>query len=145
MIMLEPNGPGGFYGECGRTWVLGEPPQELLKVWNVAVEAQHMAANLSRPGADPAEILEALNRFLAERGYAPETRLFAHGQGYDLVERPAYRPGESMRLKSNMVLAIHPTAFTDTAYGYCCDDYLVGEQATERLHKTPQEVIVVDC
>lgn len=144
MIMLEPNGPGGFYGECGRTWVLGEPPKELLDVWEVAVAAQHMAASLSRPGADPAAILESLNQFLIERGYPPETRLFAHGQGYDLVERPAYRPGETMTLKANMVLAIHPTAFTDTAYGYCCDNYLVGEHATQRMHKTPQEVIVVE-
>jgi len=144
MIMLEPNGPGGFYGECGRTWVLGEPPKELLKVWAVAVEAQHRTANLSRPGANPVVILDALNQFLNERGYAPETRLFAHGQGYDLVERPAYRPGETMALQANMVLAIHPTAFTDTAYGYCCDNYLVGEKSTQRMHKTAQEVIVVE-
>lgn len=145
MIMIEPNGPGGYYGENGRTWVLGEPPKELLRAWDVAVEAQKLTAKLSRPGASPAAIFEANNEFLASKGFPIETRLYAHGQGYDLVERPVYRPNEHMLLKANMMVAIHPTAFTDTAYGYCCDNYLIGENSTERMHKTPQTVSVIDC
>ena len=40
IIMIEPNGPGGFYGEIGRTWCLGEAPRELLRLWDIAVEGQ---------------------------------------------------------------------------------------------------------
>lgn len=125
--------------------MLGEPPKELLKAWEVAVAAQKYTAKLSRPGASPAAIFEAHNEFMTSKGYPIETRLYAHGQGYDLVERPVYRPGEPMLLKANMVVAIHPTAFTDTAYGYCCDDYLIGKDSTERMHNTPLEVLVIDC
>lgn len=143
MIMLEPNGAGGFYGEVGRTWCLGEPPKELLKVWAIAVEAQKLTASLSKPGASPSDIFKANNDFLVSKGYLPETRLYAHGQGYDLVERPAYLPDEHMLLRAGMFVAIHPTAFTESAYGYCCDNFLITEDGTERMHKTPQEIIVI--
>jgi Xaa-Pro aminopeptidase len=145
MIMIEPNGPGGFYGEIGRTWCLGEAPQELLKLWDIAVEAQEMTAKMVKPGARPADVFNALNKFLAERGQPLENRLFAHGQGYDLVERPAFRPDEDMVLKANMFVALHPTAASATAYAWCCDNFLITEQGGVRLHKTPREIFVINC
>lgn len=144
-IMIEVNGPGGYYGEVGRTWCLGEAPEELLKVWAVALEAQKLAASQLKPGAIPGEIYKKNNEFLVSRGYLPEGRLFAHGQGYDLVERPAFRHEETMLLKAGMNVTVHPIAFTDKAYAFCCDNFLINEQGAELLHKTPQEIIVVKC
>lgn len=144
-IMIEPNGPGGFYGEVARTWVLGEPPKELLHLWEVALEAQKRAAVMSKPGVKPGDIFQAHNEFIVGKGYQAEGRLFAHGQGYDLVERPAYRMEEDMLLQTNMVVAIHPFAATDTAFGFCCDDFLITPSGANRLHKTPQEVLVIPC
>jgi hypothetical protein len=34
----------------------------------------------------------------------PETRLYAHGQGYDMVERPLIRADESMWFEEGMCL-----------------------------------------
>ncbi len=141
-IMIEINGPGGFYGELGRTICLGEPPAELLKLWDVAREAQLRTAALLKPGARPADVFKAHNDFLTSLGYPPEGRIFAHGQGYDLVERPAIRDDETMVLKANMNIAIHPVVQTETSYAFCCDNYLIGENGAERLHKTPLEVFV---
>ena len=42
------------------------------------------------------------NEFLVKNHFLPETRLYAHGQGYDLVERPAIREDEPMRIKPRM-------------------------------------------
>jgi Xaa-Pro aminopeptidase len=143
-IMTEVNGPGGFYGELGRTVSFGEPSQDLLDCWNLAKEAQHRAAAMLKPGANPADILKAHNEFMVQNGQPPEGRLFAHGQGYDLVERPAIRADEPMSLKENMILAVHPIASNDKAYAFCCDNYLVTKDGGILLHKTPQEIIVVD-
>ena len=49
-------------------------------------------------------MLEIYNNKLVSYGLQPETRLFAHGQGYDLVERPAFFKGETMKVKENMFL-----------------------------------------
>ena len=100
---------------------------------------------MAKPGAKPGEILKAHNEFMVGKGYQPEGRLFAHGQGYDLVERPAFVPQEEMLLQTNMVTAIHPFAATETAFGFCCDDFLITERGAERLHRTPQEIFVIAC
>jgi len=114
-------------------------------VWDVALEAQKLAASLTKPGARPGDILRANNDFLVSDGYQPEGRILAHGQGYDLVERPAFREEEDRLLQANMVVALHPIAFTDSAYGFCCDDFLITGRGSERMLKTPQEVFVTVC
>lgn len=144
LIMIEVNGPGGYYGELGRTWCLGEPPRELLRSWDIALEAQKRAAALLKPGAKPGDILNANNDFMVSKGFVGEGRLFGHGQGYDLVERPAFRLDETMTLKAGMLIALHPIASNNQAYAFCCDNYLIKESGSaELLHKTPQEVIVL--
>jgi len=142
-IMIEVNGPGGFYGEIGRTVCIGEAPKPLLKTWRDAVEVQDRNAELIRPGAHPKEIFDAHNRMLATMGYPPEGRIHAHGQGYDLVERPGIRPEETMTIKKDMNVTIHPITLTKDAYAFCCDNFLVTDSGAVRLHKTPREVFVV--
>ncbi|HHV64342.1 MAG TPA: aminopeptidase P family protein [Peptococcaceae bacterium] len=142
--MIEVNGPGGMYGEFGRTWCLGEPNKELLKCWDIALEGAKLIAKLSKPGTKCADILDAYNNFLAEKGLPPEGRLVAHGQGYDLVERPAYRPEEKMVLKEDMNIAIHPTIMDENNYAFCCDNYRIRKDGAELLHKSPQEIIVLE-
>lgn len=142
--MIEVNGPGGMYGELARTWCLGEPNQELLDYWNIALEGQRLIAGLSKPGANCVEILDAYNEYLAEKGFPPEGRLLAHGQGYDLVERPAYRPEEKMLLQAGMNIAIHPIVMNSNNYAFCCDNYIINEDGAELLHKTPQEIIIIE-
>lgn len=143
LLLIEVNGPGGFYAELGRTFCLGDPPKELLNLWEVVREAQRLTVARLAPGAKPADLLKAHNDFMVSRGYAPEGRLFAHGQGYDLVERPALRSDENLPLAANMNITVHPIAFTDKAYAMCCDNYIVGENGAVGIHKTPQEILTV--
>lgn len=144
LIMIEVNGPGGYYGELGRTWCLGEPPKELLRCWDIALEAQKRAAALLKPGTKPGDLLMANNDFMVSKGFTGEGRLFAHGQGYDLIERPALRPDETMLLKAGMLIALHPIASNDQAYAFCCDNFLIKENGSELLHKTPQKILVIE-
>ncbi len=43
---------------------------------------------MMKPGADPAEIFKVVNEHLTAHGFNREERILAHGQGYDMVERP---------------------------------------------------------
>jgi Xaa-Pro aminopeptidase len=142
-VMIEVNGPGGFYGEIARTACIGEAPRQLLKVWDDAVEVQDRDAELTKPGADPPELFALHNELLSGMGYPPEGRLHSHGQGYDLVERPAIRPEETMKVRENMNIVIHPITLTGDAYAFCCDNYLVTGLGAVRLHRTPREIFVV--
>lgn len=143
-ILIEVNGPGGLYTEISRIFSMGPPSQELVDAFSYSLEAQQHSLSLIKPGAHPAEILAANNEFLARQGYKPELRLYAHGQGHDLVERPLFIKDETMLLRENMNVTIHPTAATDSVWAQVCDNYIVGPNGPgECLHKTSKEIIII--
>ena len=143
-VLIEVNGPGGLYTEIGRLFSIGKPLQEWQDAFGVAVEAQEVTLNLLKPGANPKDIWDANNEFLQEKGYLPERRLYAHGQGYDLVERPLIRDDEPMQIKAGMNITVHPCAITENLWATVCDNYLVTEDGvSDCLHKTPKEIIII--
>lgn len=143
-FMMEVNGSGGLYAEIGRIFFIGQPPHELSEAVEAAIEIQTATLKLLRPGADPADIWHAHNRLLAQRKFQPETRAYAHGQGYDLVERPLIRDDESMQLLAGMNIAVHPTIGTERVWAWVCDNYFITETGvSECLHQTPKGIIRV--
>jgi len=143
-VLIEVNGPGGLYTEIGRLFSIGKPLQEWQDAFGVAVEAQEVTLNLLKPGANPKDIWDANNEFLQKKGHRPERRLYAHGQGYDLVERPLIRDDEPMLIKAGMNITVHPCAITENLWATVCDNYLVTEDGvSDCLYKTPKEIIII--
>jgi Xaa-Pro aminopeptidase len=143
-LMIEVNGPGGMYGENGRCFFLGEVPAELYDAHELLKETQRYTVSFLKPGADPKEIWKANNDFLVSKGQPPETRLYSHSQGYDLVERPAIRDDEPMKLKANMNITVHPIIASSRYWLSIWDNWLITETGvSDRLHKTPQEIFSV--
>ena len=143
-LLIENNGPSGFYGHIARIVCLGEIPPELGKQFELAQKAQKVSLDLLKPGTDPMTIWNANNEFLRSHGYPEETRVFAHGQGYDLVERPSLNPGETMNIKANMNISVHPAIVTPRAFALVCENFITSESGKNRcLHKTPQKIFVI--
>ena len=140
-LLIENNGPGGFYTEIARTIVLGKASNELIDGFESMKEAQAHTLRLLKPGASCAEIAESHDEYMRRRGLPPELRLYAHGQGYDLVERPLIRSDETMKIEENMNLAVHPGYETPSIFAVICDNYFIeagGPSAC--LHNTPKQV-----
>lgn len=143
-LLIENSGPGGFYGEIGRTCVLGKASQEMKDEFEFVLEAQEFMRGLLKPGAASKEVFESYNEFMRSHGRPEEKRLHCHGQGYDMVERPLVRGDETMLLARNMVLAAHPAYVTPSSYNWVCDDFLIGEDSiAEKLHKFPQKIFEI--
>jgi Xaa-Pro aminopeptidase len=140
-LLIESNGPGGFYTELGRTLVLGKASQEMKDELEIVKAARAFTLERLVPGASGPDIWDAFNGFMRKQGRPEEKRLHCHGQGYDMVERPLVRHDDKMKLADRMVLACHPTYVTKTAFSWLCDDYLVREgQAAQRLHETAERI-----
>jgi Xaa-Pro aminopeptidase len=142
-ILIEASGPSGLWTHIYRTICIGNVTDEAQKLFEDAKELQTLAAGMLKPGADPMDIIDMANDYLRNRGYPEETRLFAHGQGYDLVEKPSFQLGETMKIKAGMNIGIHPTILTEKASGRICDNYIVTESGAEYLSQTPREIFVV--
>jgi len=140
-LLIENNGPGGYYTEIGRTCVLGRASEEMQEEFAFVVEAQKFTTSLLKPGASCKEIWKTYNQFMREHGRPEERRLHCHSQGYDMVERPLARFDETMDIGKDMVVACHPTYVTERTYSWVCDNFLIGDDdAVERLHRLPQKI-----
>jgi Xaa-Pro aminopeptidase len=140
-LLVENNGPGGFYCELGRTAVLGKATDEMREQQAFVLEAQEFCTRLLKPGAHPAAIWEQYNAFMREHGRSEEKRVHLHGQGYDMVERPLIRFDETMPVAASVYFALHPAFSTERTYSWACDNFLLnGNGAVERLHRSPRNL-----
>ena len=140
-LLIENNGGGGFYTELSRTIVLGKATQGLIDGFEIVKEAQKHTLRKFKPGASCREIALAHDEFMKQNGAPPESRVYAHSQGYDLIERPLVRSDETMNLEKDMNMVVHPAYATGSMFAHICDNYLVTENgASECLHQTPKKV-----
>jgi Xaa-Pro aminopeptidase len=143
-LLIENNGPGGFYTEIARTVVLGKASNELIDGFESMKEAQAHTLRLLKPGASCADIAQSHDDYMRSRNLPPELRLYCHGQGYDLVERPLIRCDETMTVEQHMNLAVHPGYETPSIFAVICDNYLIESGSPgDCLHKTPKQVFEV--
>lgn len=144
-ILVENSAPGGYFTEAARTLVFGKAGRQLRDAVAAATEMQQHIKTLFVPGTPCAEIFAAHNAERKRRGLPPEDRIFAHGQGYNLVERPLVRHDETMTMKEGMNFAIHPTvADGRTVFAIMCDNYVIGAQGPgASLHATPQRIFEI--
>lgn len=144
-ILIEVNGPGGMYAEVARTIVLGKATQKLQDEFAMMKAAQDHTLSLISPGASPADIAAAHDDWMTSLGLPAERRLYAHGQGYDLVERPLIRADETMKLAAGMNLAVHPGYDDATVFAVICDNYLVTESGvSDCLHATEKQIFEIN-
>lgn len=140
-LLIEVNGPGGLYLEIARTMVLGRADDHLLQAFENVKEAQAHTLSLMKPGAAPAAIAAAHDAWMQARGLPPETRLYAHGQGCEMVERPLIRQDETMPLAEGMCLAVHPGYDDGRVFAVICDNYLIGAEGPgDCLHQTEKRI-----
>ena len=143
-LLIEVNGQGGLYAELGRTIVLGRASSELLDGFSAVAEAQNATLRHMRVGVACGAVAAAHDSFMRSIGLPVERRLYSHGQGCDMVERPLIRRDETMSLLSGMCLAVHPGYETPSLFAVICDNYLIGPDGPGKcLHKTEKKVFEV--
>jgi Xaa-Pro aminopeptidase len=142
MLLVEDNGPGGMYTELGRTCVIGKAPQQMKDEFAFTLEARRFTLDLLKPGASCKAIWDEYNAFMKMNGRPPESRLYCHGQGYDLVERPLVRHDEPMKIAKDMNIVVHPTYVHNSIASWVCDNYMIEANGpSERLHQFPVEIV----
>ena len=106
------------------------------------IESRKLTLDLLKPGTPCKDIWDAFNAFMKKNGRPTEARLYCHGQGYDLVERPLVRNDEPWTIEKDMNIVVHPTYIHGGYLNWLCDNYLIGGNGPgDRLHQFPEEVV----
>jgi Xaa-Pro aminopeptidase len=143
-LLIEDSGPGGMYTELGRSCIVGKVPQAMKDEFAIVLEARKFTLDLLKPGASCKDIWDANNEFQAKHGRPLEGRLYCHGQGYELVERPLVRCDEPMAIAKGMNITVHPSYVYGGWLNWVCDNYLIEANGPgPRLHQFPEAIIEV--
>jgi Xaa-Pro aminopeptidase len=143
-LLVEDNGPGGMYTELGRSCVVGKVPQQMKDELEFCKASRKLTLDLLKPGTPCKDIWDAFNDFMTKNGRPLEARLYCHGQGYDLVERPLVRHDEPWTIEKDMNIVVHPTYIHAGYLNWLCDNYLIGGNGPgDRLHRFPEEIVEV--
>ena len=105
-------------------------------------ESRKLTLDLLKPGTPCKDIWEQFNAFMRKNGRPEEARLYCHGQGYDLVERPLIRHDEPWTIEKDMNIVVHPTYAYGGYLNWLCDNYIIGGNGPgDRIHQFKEEVV----
>jgi Xaa-Pro aminopeptidase len=144
-LLVEDSGPGGMFTELGRSCVVGKAPQAMKDELAFCIESRKVTLDLLKPGTPCKEVWDTFNAFMRKNGRPQEARLYCHGQGYDLVERPLVRSDEPWTIEKDMNIVVHPTYVHGGYLNWLCDNYLIGGNGPgPRLHQFPEIIVEID-
>lgn len=133
----------GYHSDMTRTVVLGEPSEELAKVYDIVLRAQEKALKTARAGIS-CKLLDGIARdFISENGYGGA---FGHGLGHsvglEIHEPPAANTRDDTVLQENMIMTVEPGIYLPKKFGVRIEDFVVIKQnSAYNLTNAPKNLI----
>ena len=102
----------GYYGDAAITVAVGSIPPETQRLIQVTEEALNLGIQQMEAGKRLSDISHAIQEHVEKAGFSVVTDFVGHGIGRNLHEDPQIpnfgEPGQGLRLKPGMTLAIEP-------------------------------------
>ena len=134
----------GYQSDITRTFFLGEPPRQILRVFEV-VNAARTAGILAAKAGAPAASVDAAARGIIESAGLGEhfTHRTGHGLGLEVHEPPWLVTGNTQTLAADMVHSVEPGVYLPGRFGVRLEDIVVvGEGGGRRLNQAPLDLRV---
>lgn len=136
---------GGYTSDITRTVVLGQPDDEIRKVFDIVLKAQTAALNTARPGVAMGDVDAAARKVISDSGYGPDYRYFSHrlghGIGLDMHEWDYLVRGNKHLLEPGMTFSDEPGIYIPDRFGVRLEDILYVTEDGAAL-MTPQSTSI---
>jgi Xaa-Pro aminopeptidase len=136
----------GYCSDFGRTAFMGEPPDELKKIYEVAKEAQISAISAMKSGKISAEQLDEVARNIIKKaGYGSFfTHRLGHGIGVTVHEPPFLYKPDNTQLLSGMTVTVEPSIRLPNSYSCRLEDVvMVTKNGGYPLNKFHKEITII--
>ena len=132
----------GYRADVARTYCLGQPTDEMQRVYEVVSEANRAARSVAAPGVTCGEVDHAARQVIEEAGYGDSFfHRTGHALGLDIHEPPQIAPGESRRLEAGMVFTVEPGIYLPNVGAVRLEDnVVVTPQGAETLSLLPHDL-----
>ena len=135
----------GYCSDMTRTVAIGQPDEEMEKVYQTVLEAQKAGINAARAGVPGKEIDAAARRIIEEAGYGEYfNHGFGHSLGIDIHESPNANAREERELPVGAVISAEPGIYIPGKFGVRIEDVLIlKEGGCENITRSPKNLIIL--
>ena len=120
----------GYCSDVTRTFVVGEPSDELRKVHAVVEEAQRVGRLAATVGAPAEEVDRAARAVIDAAGFGEFfIHRLGHGIGRDGHEHPYLVEGNDQALEAGMAFSVEPGIYLPGRFGVRIEDICVLTEA----------------
>lgn len=135
----------GYCSDMTRTVAVGQPTQEMERVYETVLAAQKAGVAAARAGMPGRELDAAARKVIEEAGYGDYfTHSFGHSLGLEIHESPNASPSETRPLPVGTVISAEPGIYLPGRFGVRIEDVLVLEEGGCRdITQSPKNLIVL--
>ena len=135
----------GYCSDMTRTVALGQPTEEMKKVYHTVLEAQLAGIAVAGAGVSGAAIDGAARKVIEAAGYGA---YFGHGLGHslgiDIHEPPNAAPSNLNPMPEGAVISAEPGIYLPGRFGVRIEDVLVLRSGgAEVITRAPKELLVL--
>jgi Xaa-Pro dipeptidase len=136
----------GYRSDITRTFVLGAPTPEMVRMHDAVLAANQAGRLAVRPGTLAQEVDRTARRAITLAGYGEYfIHRTGHGLGLETHEPPYMVEGNLEVLQPGMTFTVEPGVYVPEVGGVRIeDDVVVTEDGSETLTTLPRELVVVE-
>ena len=140
---------GGIYhGYCSdmtRTVAVGQPTDEMRRVYDTVLNAQMAGLKTARAGVPGCEVDRAARAVIEQAGYGEYFgHSLGHSLGLEIHESPNFSPAEQRVMPVGAVVSCEPGIYLPGRFGVRIEDVVIlREDGCENITASPKELIVL--
>jgi Xaa-Pro aminopeptidase len=145
VVVVDIGGPlpEGYNSDSTRTYVVGEPGDEVRDVYAVLQRAQAAAVAAARPGVTAESVDEAARAIIRDAGHGEYfVHRTGHGIGLEVHEEPYIVAGNDLVLEPGMAFSIEPGIYFPGRWGARIEDIVVvTDDGCEPVNRQPHDLL----
>ena len=133
---------GETWSDTCRTFFFGGPSPRQREAYETVLAAQGLAEGLVRAGTVAETVKEAVDAFLASRGYGGKMpHHVGHIVGPKPYMKPAFELGDLSRMEAGSVCTLEPGLYFEGDFGVRVEnDYVIGAEGLTNIFDYPREM-----
>ncbi|WP_294750655.1 aminopeptidase P family protein [uncultured Ruminococcus sp.] len=135
----------GYHSDMTRTICVGEPDEEMRKVYDIVLSAQNAALEAAKAGIIGSDLDKTARDIIDRAGYGScFGHSLGHGVGMEIHEKPNASPNYKLPLNEGAVVTVEPGIYIAGKFGVRIEDFVIlTENGCKNLTKSAKSLITL--